>query len=217
MRVKLIIFDFDGTLADTLDAIVGITNRLALEFGYEPTLPEELDQVRNLSSREIFKRSGISIFKLPFLLKRVKANLHQQIPSLKPLPGIKEVLFCLKDEGHQLGILTSNSEENVTLFLQEHGMEDLFDFVYSATTIFGKHRLIQKIMNARKLNSEEVVYVGDETRDIESSKKINIRVIAVSWGFNSKSALTEHNPDFLIDRPGELIEVMEKMQEKILS
>jgi len=217
MRGKLIIFDFDGTLADTLDAIVGITNRLALEFGYKPTSPEELDQVRNLSSREIFKQSGISLFKLPFLLKRVKANLHQEIPSLKPLSGIQEALFQLKCEGHKLGILTSNSEENVTLFLREHGMQDLFSFVYSATTIFGKHRLIEKIMKTNNLNSEEVVYVGDETRDIESSQKVKIRVIAVSWGFNSKSALAEHNPDFLIDRPGELIEVMEKIQEKILS
>ncbi len=58
------------------------------------------------------------------------------------------------------------------------------------------------------MNSEEVIYVGDETRDIEAAKKINSKVIAVSWGFNTKEALARHNPDFLIHQPSELLDVM---------
>jgi len=62
------------------------------------------------------------------------------------------------------------------------------------------------------LNPEEVIYVGDETRDIEASQKINIKVIVVSWGFNSRTVLAEHNPDFLIHQPQELIEVMKSLR-----
>ena len=61
---KIVIFDFDGTLADTLDAIVRITNRLSEKFGYQPTHPEKLSQIQNLSSWQIIQQSEISWFKL---------------------------------------------------------------------------------------------------------------------------------------------------------
>jgi len=208
MSVKVIIFDFDGTLADTLDAVVTITNRLAVEFGYKPTAPEELAQIRNLSSREIVKQSGISIFKIPFLLRKLKADLRNDIQHLNPIVGIKEALIQLKDEGNVLGILTSNSEENVKLFLKKHRMQELFSFIYSETKLFSKHKAISKFLKQNYLTPEDVIYVGDETRDIEASKKIHVKVIAVTWGFNSKEALVKHNPDFLIHQPNELSEVI---------
>lgn len=215
MSVKVIIFDFDGTLADTLDAVVSITNRLAGEYGYKPTTPDELDQIRNLSSSEIIKQSGISLFKIPFLLRRVTEDLRNDIQKLKPIIGIKDALTQLKEEGITLGILTSNSEENVEIFLENHGMQELFSFVYSETRLFSKHRIIRKFMKKNNLNPEEVIYVGDETRDIEASKRIHIKVIAVSWGFNSREALAKQNPDFLVYKPSELIEVMGSLQQSV--
>lgn len=211
MTIKVIIFDFDGTLADTLDAVVRITNRLAVEFGYKPTAPEELAKIRNLSSREIIKQSGISIFKIPFLLNKLKTALRNEIQYLNTISGIKEALTTLKNQGNKLGILTSNSAENVSIFLAKHEMQDLFDFVYSENKLFSKHKVIRKFMHRNSLTPEEVIYVGDETRDIEASKKIAIKVIAVSWGFNSGEALAKSKPDFLIHQPSELIEVMGRL------
>jgi phosphoglycolate phosphatase len=216
MSKKIIIFDFDGTLADTLDALVLISNRLALEFGYPPTTPEELPKLRNLSSREILRQSGVSLFKMPFLLRKVREYLHQEILNLKTIPGIQDALVQLKHEGYCLGILTSNSEENVKLFLKKHGLQYLFTFIYSETSLFSKDKSIRKLMKKNNLSSEEIIYVGDETRDIEASKKIHIKVIAVTWGFNSGEVLAQHNPDFLIQQPSELIEVLGRLQ-KIVS
>lgn len=215
MSVKVIIFDFDGTLADTFDALVRISNRLAVEFGYPPTTPEELPKVRNLSSREIVKQSGISVLKLPFLLKRVRESLHNEIQYLNPISDIKETLTQLINEGYFLGILTSNAEENVIPFLKKHGMQGLFSFIYSETSLFRKDKSLKKLMKIKNWSSEEVIYVGDETRDIEASKKINIKVIAVSWGFNSGEVLAKHNPDFLIHKPSELIEVLRSLQKRV--
>lgn len=217
MSVKVILFDFDGTIADTFDALVRITNCLAEEFGYEPTTPEELAQIRNLSSREIVEQSRISLFKLPFLLRRIKSGLRESIQELNPIFGVKETLNQLKKEGHILGILTSNSEENVQIFLKKHNMQELFSFINPETKLFSKHKAIGKFMQRNNLNSKEVIYVGDETRDIEASKRIPIRVIAVSWGFNTGAVLARHRPDFLIHQPSELIEVMESLKEKIVT
>lgn len=215
MTVKVILFDFDGTLADTFDALVAITNRLAKDYGYKPAKPEEIDRIRSLSSWEIFKQSGISVFKLPSLLKRVQCDLRQDIQQLNLVSGIREALIELKDAGNTLGILTSNSEDNVRLFLERHEMLDLFSFICSETTVFSKHRILRRFIKKNNLTSEDIIYVGDETRDIEASKKIPIKIIAVSWGFNSKEALVKSHPDFLIHHPSELVEVMGTLQKVV--
>ncbi|WP_341525807.1 HAD-IA family hydrolase [Nostoc sp. UHCC 0302] len=208
MTQKVIIFDFDGTIADTVDALVSIANRLAVDFGYIQITPEQLDYLKNLTSREIIKYSGVSLFKIPFLVKKVKSELKSKIPELKPIPGIQEALIELQSEGYKLGIITSNSQENVTQFLTINNLDHLFNFIYSGITIFGKTTIINNVLRQRQLKPQEVIYVGDETRDIEASKKANIQVIAVTWGFNSLQALAKQNPDFLISHPSELLEVI---------
>lgn len=138
MTGKVIIFDFDGTIADTLDVIVSISNRLAADFGYKQTSIEEIAQLKNLSSRQIIKQSGISIFKVPFLIRKVKGELNKEIQRLKPIPGMKEALIELKNQGNKVLILTSNSKANVMLFLEENNMQDLFDSIYSGATLLAK-------------------------------------------------------------------------------
>ncbi|EHC11190.1 HAD-IA family hydrolase [Fischerella thermalis] len=208
MTQKVVIFDFDGTIADTVDALISIANRLAKEFGYVQITPEELALLRNLTSREIINYSGISVFKIPFLVKKIKGELKSKIPELKPIPGMKEALINLKNAGHRLGIITSNSKDNVTEFLRINELDNLFEFIYSGITIFGKTTIINNLLKQKQLKPEEVIYVGDETRDIEASKKANIKVVAVSWGFNSPEVLAKQNPNYLIHHPSELLDVV---------
>ena len=96
---KVIIFDFDGTLADTIDILLSITNRLSAEFGFKSATKEELAQLSNLNSWQILQYSGISIFKFPLLIRRLKAELHSEVPHIQLFPGIKEVLLELKKRG----------------------------------------------------------------------------------------------------------------------
>jgi phosphoglycolate phosphatase len=208
MTQKVIIFDFDGTIADTVDALVTIANRLAIEFGYVQITPEEFTILRSFTSREIIKYSRISILKIPFLVKKVKSELKNKIPELKAINGIQEALTELKQQGNRLGIITSNSQDNVTEFLKINNLDSLFEFIYSGVTIFGKTTIINNVLRQKQIKPQEVIYVGDETRDIEASKKANIKVVAVTWGFNSPEVLAKQNPNFLINHPRELLEVI---------
>ena len=208
---KVIIFDFDGTLADTIDILLSITNRLSAEFGFKSATKEELAQLSNLNSWQILQYSGISIFKFPLLIRRLRAELHSEVPHIQLFPGIKEVLLELKKRGFQLGIITSNSRENVLGSLEKNGLQDTFTFIYSGST-FGKHKVINKWLRIENIHTEKVVYVGDEIRDIDAAKKTGIKVIAVGWGFNSPQALAAQNPNFLIERPQELIEIINSWQ-----
>ncbi|MEG4346507.1 HAD-IA family hydrolase [Microcoleus sp. A003_D6] len=208
---KVIIFDFDGTLADTIDILLSITNRLSVEFGFKSATKEELAQLSNLNSWQILKYSGISLFKFPLLIRKLKAELRREIPNIQLFPGIKEVLLELKKLDFQLGIITSNSRENVLETLEANGLQGTFTFIYSGST-FGKHKVINRWLKREQINAREVVYVGDEIRDIDAAKKTGIKVIAVSWGFNSQEALAAQNPDFLIESPQELSEIMSNMR-----
>ena len=206
---KVVLFDFDGTIADTYNAIVKITNQLSSKFGYKALKEEELLLLKNLSSREIVKRSEISVFKIPFLVRRVRTELSKEIADLSPIQGMSSVLCELKDRGYILGIVTSNNQENVEVFLRKNKLDFLFSYIYSSTSIFGKHRVIDRAIRNNKLNKSDVIYVGDETRDIRSSRKSRIGIAAVSWGFNSAEILQEHNPDCLVNTPSELLEAID--------
>ncbi|WP_013324471.1 HAD-IA family hydrolase [Gloeothece verrucosa] len=209
MVVKVIIFDFDGTIADTYNAFVEIVNDLSKEFGYKPLTPEDLARLKKLSSREIVQQSEISLIQIPFLLKRVKTELSKIISDLSIFSGLKSCLIQLHKKGYILGIVTSNDQANVQCFLENNQLDSLFDFVYSGTNLFGKHKVINQIIKKYNFSRDEIVYVGDETRDIQSAKASHIKVIAVGWGFNDPEALAKYEPDALINYPYQLIGAVE--------
>lgn len=207
--MTVILLDFDGTIADTFDAVLHIANGLAHEYGYKSFTASEIEYLRSLSSREVLKHLRVSIFKIPFLLRRVKTELNTQIHQLKPVTGIQEALKILHQQGHDLGIVTSNSKDNVSAFLRAQKLEENFKFIYSGSAIFGKGRVIHQVMKQHRIASKNIIYVGDETRDIEAAKQTQIKVVAVCWGFNSCQALARYQPDFLIHHPRELIEIVQ--------
>jgi phosphoglycolate phosphatase len=141
----------------------------------------------------------------------VKHELNHNIQDIKPIPGIESILNQIILMDYQLGIVSSNSEENIRKFLQKHQWHNLFEIICCGTTIFGKAQVLNKLLRTQTLAAEEVIYVGDETRDIDAAKMVNIKVIAVTWGFNSRSILAEHDPDFLIDRPEEILQVLSRL------
>ena len=208
MTIKAVLFDFDGTIADTHDALLEIVNDLADEFGYAPIDAVQLDFLKNLGSMEVVQYSKISPFKIPFILKRLKKELAQKIVRLKPYQNIDAVLHQLKQQGYLVGIVTSNLQENVLTFLRKNDLEKAFDMIHSGTTIFGKNKMLNRVLRQHDLKAEEVVYIGDETRDIVAANKSNILMISVTWGFNSPAILAKYHPDFLVYSPLELLEVI---------
>jgi phosphoglycolate phosphatase len=208
MTPQVLIFDFDGTIADSRMTLVKIANELADEFGYEPVTEEDIIRLSNLSSKDVISQSPIPAYKIPFLLRRVKKELNQHIIHLKPFEGMQEALASLKQKNYYLGIITSNLPENVVQFLKKNELDQYFDFVYSANSLFGKHKTINKAIRKHQLLQEKIIYVGDETRDIEAAKKSNVKVAAVTWGFNSASVLSKYNPDFILDQPQQLREII---------
>ncbi len=208
---KTIIFDFDGTIADTMDTIVKIYNTIAPKYKCNTIHFNDIQTLRGKTTQEALKICNIGFFKLPFLIRRVKYILKNSIHDIKPIKGIKKAIFDLKDSGYNMGIMTSNNSDNVKMFLKNNNLNNLIDFVYSGKNLFGKDKVMQCLLKERFLSASDVIYIGDETRDIEAMKRINIPVVAVEWGFNSHDILYKQSPDAIIESPNQLPAIIEQI------
>ncbi len=199
-----IIFDFDGTVADTFDLALEIYNRIAPEYNCRPAGPEDHELLRTKKPQELLKTYGVSRLKLLTLLLRIRKEFSSRIPEIKLVDGMEASLREIRNSGYRMGILTSNSVSNVSKFLAINNLSGLFDFIYSGRSLFGKEKVIRRLLIHENLSAEQVIYVGDETRDIEASKNAGIPVVAVSWGLNHKDVLASLSPDQIADDPEEL-------------
>jgi len=198
--IKTIIFDFDGTLADSLKMGLKIVNELSEKYNYKKI--KNYKKLKDKNAKYIItKVLGLSKVKLPFYVNDVKKRLNKQIKNVKIFKGIPSLMKKLS-KNYTIGILSSNSKENVKFVLEKNKIS--YDFIMP-TSIFGKYKVIKKLIDKNKLNRSEVVYVGDEIRDIKACKRLGIKIISVSWGYNSKKALKKHKPDYLVDKPKEIL------------
>lgn len=203
--MAFLIFDFDGTIADTLTAIVRITNRIAPEYGYSPTTPEKLRYYQSLSTQDMLKQAEIPLFRLPFLLRRVRREMGAEIATVPITPDLATTLRDLVAADHRLIVMSSNSQRNIHHFLTRHDLGDVFESVQGGVGLLSKARVLKRIVQRNNLDFSQVIYVGDETRDIDASHRVGILVAAVTWGFSSREVLAAQQPAFLIDHPRQLL------------
>lgn len=206
-RPKLLIFDFDGTIADTFSNGLEILNLLSGEFGFRALAAADVPKARDMRTRELMRFLGIRTTSMSRIARRGTEELRKRIDSIQPLPGAREILGAAQGAGFQLGIVTSNSEENVRRFLANHGLE-VFAFVRSSSKLMGKGREVRILMKEMGLSPRDILLIGDETRDIEAAQEVGAHIAAVTWGYNSRTALESLHPDHIVETPGELLELL---------
>jgi len=202
---KAMIFDFDGTLADTQQIIYKAYERLVEKHGYVKLSPEELKEWKKLSIKERIKRSGVPLFKLPHLFREALTVYEEYMDLGTPYKGIPELLRALIKKELYLYVISSNSVTNINRFLAAHNLA-FFAQVCSSSGLFGKHRAINRLIDHHGIKKKEVVYVGDEVRDVIACKKASIPMIAVSWGYDDLHLLQESKPDYLVENPAEILQ-----------
>ena len=206
VKSPLIIFDFDGTICPSYKLFVEQVNFFSHKYNLRRIEEHEIEDFRNMHPKTALKTLRVSLFLLPVLLHKARQNVRSHLLELKPVPGIAQVLSELSLRGFSLGILTSNSQENVIDYLKKYEL-DFFDFIYTAKNAFGKEKHLKAILKKTGLNlkTSRVAYVGDEYRDMIAAHKAQLKSVAVTWGYNSKKLLMESKPDILCDDPRQLL------------
>ena len=201
---SLLVFDFDGTIADTMVQSIRIMNRLADEFGFRRIEEDELEWLRSRTLWQFIRHLKIPIRKISKILHCAQAEMTRNILEVKLFPGMPEVIRELRDMGHHIGIMTSNSMENVSTLLHQHDLE-VFDFMLCSVKLRKKARNLKHLRRLHKVRSRNVLYIGDECRDVRAARKARVKMAAVTWGFNNGEVLGKFRPHYLLSDPEELL------------
>jgi phosphoglycolate phosphatase len=202
--MKTLIFDFDGTLADSFELVLDIAYELT---GLPLQSEKEVARLRHLPLIKAAREMKIPLRMAPRLLVVGRQMMLERIQEVHPFPGISEVLNELHTNGYHLLVISSNSEHNVRSFLRTNELESFFDGVYGSASVFNKSSTLKKVMKKNKLDAIDCFYIGDEVRDVTAAAKVGMEPIAVAWGYQAREALAKYHPYALLDHPTDLLRI----------
>ncbi|MFK7971561.1 MAG: HAD family hydrolase [Bacteroidia bacterium] len=205
----MLLFDFDGTIADSLSIALEIANEVGPVLGMEKMDETRMKKLKSLSLSEIMKETGLAWHQLPKAALLGRAAFKRNMHKVKPIAGMPQLLHKLKAQDIRMGILTSNTRSTVQAFLKTHEIE-VFDFIDAPRNVMGKATAMRRILGREGFSAQNVTMIGDEVRDIEAAKACGLRSIAVGWGLNSVERLKEAQPEAMVVTVVELEEKIQK-------
>ncbi|HOC52145.1 MAG TPA: HAD family hydrolase [Caldisericia bacterium] len=214
--IKVVIFDFDGTLFDTKYDLARSVNILLKECSLNE-LPVE-DIYKNIGNgADILLLKTFNSYNLKPPENSIERFLNiydkEKLKYTKPFDGIVDVLEKLYKE-KILYIITNKDKKNSLEILSYFSLENYFKRVIGRDTFGIKkpdNRLIEIVKNFENVNNDEIVIVGDSEVDLTFGKNNNIKVVLVTWGGMSDiDYLKTLKPDYIVDNPDEIIELFSK-------
>ncbi|MBQ8459214.1 HAD-IA family hydrolase [bacterium] len=216
MDKKIVIFDLDGTLLNTLDDLTDSTNYSLKFLNYPQRTKEEIKNFVGNGVVKLIERAipnGINNPDINKCIEIFKQNYSENMYNkTSPYPGIIELLKNLKSKGYKIAVV-SNKFDNAVKDLCDRYFENLIDFCAGENETLGIRKkpapdAVIKILNKYDIKNSEAVYVGDSEVDILTAKNSKIPCISVSWGFKNREFLNANGAKIIIDNPIELLEAL---------
>lgn len=204
--MKTVIFDLDGTLADSKDMLEDVALSLVKKHLPPGFTKKDFAEYRDKNPREIIKLLKINKLQLIYYVLRGRQMIKSRRGELKPISGIEDVLKNLRDSGYQLKVASSNSRFVVDDFLTRNNLNSYFSGTWGRLGFFSKAKGLNKVLAKLNVTKKDAIYVGDELKDVESCKQIDIKCISVIWGLNSASSLNLNNPGMVVNSTTELLQ-----------
>lgn len=198
-----IVFDFDGTLADMKGLILEIGNEIAAKHNWPPVNEALYKKLSRGSIRDGIKHLGIPLREIPFALLEGKRKLSARTNDIELFADIPALIIELKKEGHEIFVLSANSQKIIQTVLLNHNLLQHLT-VLPSSSIFGKASALKSFIRKRRLDKADVWMVGDELRDIEAAKKAGVKSIAVTWGLQHPDTLRAAAPTYVADKPSDI-------------
>ena len=196
MNPKLVIFDFDGTLADSFSWQFRVINEAANKYRFRPIEESQLKTLRHYDAKQAITCVGIPMWKLPLIQRHIRKRMTLEIDKISLFPGVDQLLRTLNGLGRAIAIVTSNSLVNVRRILGPDNAA-LVQYYACDATVFGKRAKLRKVLRISGVRCVDAIFIGDEIRDLLASRAEKIPFGAVSWGFNSTESLVRSSPDKL--------------------
>ena len=207
MNYKLLLWDFDGTLADTLSIALGIYNRMAAKRSFRPIT--DPDAVRGMGMREFLKTHDVAARHVPFAFNTFLREIRRLAPEIRLNAGIADAVREAASRGVAQGVVSSNDTRTIQACLEANHIAEAFAYVSGTSRIFGKERRIRKAMSHCGVDPADVLYIGDEVRDIEAAQAAGLDIASVTWGLNSEERLRSEQPTFVVNHPLEIVDILQ--------
>lgn len=203
MKYNLVIFDFDGTLADSFPWAASVVNQYAERYRFKRIDPADHADLRNYDARRLMRHLGVRMWRVPGMARDVRKRMAQEIDKIPLFLGTSEMLRALADAGMLLAVVSSNSEANVRAVL---GAENVARFVSfnCGASVFGKAPKLKSVMKKCGVVPETALLIGDEIRDAHAAQKAGMAFGAVAWGYTNPDAMRALNPQEFFDSMGDI-------------
>lgn len=195
MPPRLLLLDFDGTLADSRPWFLGALDDAALRFGFRRVSPAEAEALRGLPVRAILRALRVAPWQVAMIALHMR-RLAAAAPPPPLFPGTAAMLHHLAAHGITLALVTSNAEANVRRALGD--CAGLIAHWACDASLLGKAARFRAVLRRAGVAPRDAAALGDEGRDIEAARRAGIRVAAVTWGYATREALAAARPDALL-------------------
>ena len=211
---KAVIFDLDGTLADTLSGITHFVNRAMTAYGLSSFSKDTIKIMVGAGAKSLIKRAlarhnASHLFDEVFPFFTSIYNAHPD-HDLKAYEGISEMLTCLRDKGIKIAV-TSNKPHETAAPICHQPFPGQIDFALgNKEGIPHKPDItaIRMAWQALGVTPEECIYVGDTDCDMQTGKNGGMLTVGVQWGFRAEKELWDNGADHVISHPSELLELL---------
>lgn len=204
MRYRLLIFDFDGTLADSYSWFLGVVNEAADRYGFLRIDDANREMLRGQEARAIIRHLRLPAWKAPLVAGFMRRRMGIDAGSIPLYEGTEQLLHELSRRGVGLAIVSSNSEANIRRILGPR-LSALVQHWGCGGSLFGKPRLLRRVLRAAGVRPGEALCIGDEIRDLRAAHQVGIPFGAVAWGFTRIEALKAHQPREVFSRVDEIL------------
>jgi phosphoglycolate phosphatase len=203
-----IIFDFDGVIVDSYDIFKEAFVAACFENGYHQiSTKEEFLNLFDGNLYESMEHTGIPAAAIEQILKKFKEDAHLNHNNIKLFNGTREMLTKLA-ENDKIFVVSSNLTSIVEDMLRFHKIV-YFEDVLGSDKGTSKVKKIESIK--AKLPGYDFLYVGDTKGDMIEGRLGGAKTVAVTWGWHSRERLLEGKPDFFINSPDELVDLVKNL------
>ena len=194
MRYKLVIFDFDGTLADSFPWFARVLNDVADKYRFKRVAPHEIETLRGLNARQLVRHLGVPAWKIPLIANHMRKLKSRDVAQTPLFQGVDRMLRTLKAEGTAVALVSSDNEANIRTALGPE-LAALVSQYECGASLFGKAAKFRAALRRGGFGATEAICIGDEIRDLEAARGAGIAFGAVAWGYTRAEALQACRPD----------------------
>jgi phosphoglycolate phosphatase len=208
LGIKLVVFDFDGTLSNSFPLVISLVEELTNKFKVKRLDHVSLETMRGLPAKKILKMHRVPFWKLPAMVRFTRKKMNANRHAISLFEGVDTMLVALNERKIQLAMITTNNQENVRHVLGEK-LWNLFSYMEDRVSMFGKPASLKRVIRKSGVKEDEVLSIGDEIRDLDAAHKVMVPFGAVTWGYSTRVALEERRPKFIFTSMDQIVELID--------